>query len=75
MNRDTQTVARRLGISEADLTSRVGVVRKVGYERERSHAAIDLIVDASRTRCVVKQPSCVMIVSPTLLVSGGNSYL
>ena len=52
MNRDAETVARRLGISIADLTSRVAVVRMAEYEREKSHAAIDLVVDAGRARCV-----------------------
>lgn len=55
MNRDVETVARRLGISIADLTSRVAVVRMAEYEREKSHAAIDLVVDAGRARCVCRR--------------------
>ena len=50
MNRDVEIVAKRLGIQENDLRSRVAVVRHAEYEREKSHAAIDLVVDAARRR-------------------------
>lgn len=54
-------------MSEADLTSRVAVVRKVGYERDKSHAAIDLIVEPSRTRSGTNR--AVLCSPPPLILS------
>lgn len=50
---DEKTVARRLGITYDQLTSRVGVVRSYKYKRTPAAAAIDLVIDARKTKCAL----------------------